>query len=1442
MRHYPIFLQILLLLACNAGNVDSTSVQENSSISANSSTSRSATVSPNLGTRSDTPICDDNNCEPPIPDGTGDDPPREWPTGTIIIPGTPPIGELPTLPGTLTCTLPAPTYHFGGCDTSSSIPWYRKKIDGDLMLEQYEAHRQTQNLNQRKVEVIVLDSGYEYYIQDSSTLVKSPYADAIPEVDFAMGQIYRDGHGQVSTKIELYADRVEQAARADFVNGTLRNGYADTTDLHGTHVNATVAGCSQNGVAKNIILSSFRFELGNACNPQQDDLVAAIDKVCERASRTQDDFKIINVSIGSLADEVGYDERGLPNKPFRDKLPKWREKGCLVVQASGNDSYIRRYNMSNQLYKSMREKHLEEATVFKRLLAPFYLPRVADNLFPTESVIESKREVELKNALLRVGATGSIGYYSSYSSLGEIKAPGTKLQIFDREISGTSFAAPVVTSLLAEIAATVRTFNSQYWSVLDPSEKIDLSIDILNRSQLAGVPNGLRATSMARAVAENQNLLGQEWSSSEMQSQLCPVRLKEETQSCQSLLEANSTTPLRTSEAVDQCRKTVRRSLTLCHPSDEEQTMAHIRRTKLMIDFHYNELADRAAMHRLEAGFETLANSPLALNFIQTQVDELIPSLLQLTSLVGLFSADYSSGEWLNINISLMRHLALASDSQQVRDLFSKFTHYVITSEIFDYEMQKRSGRGSEEKLELLAEILKVGISKFGLDFMTQTLDDSYSTVYQSHSSWLEDHNSYHFVPILRLLDKLRGTELSSKAMELESNIMATLDSLSSVINPVRYWRPIAMYKPGISYLRDNDWIPGKIISDDMFHLDLSYLKSSAQRYVRAHGPSTVGLINLAAVASSNQWNPQGVFTTKDFKTANRVYINGVNDNHFFELLGQQEDGEIAALDYIRDRLILVDINTAPSKANCLEWDHPNILMNADLDVDLIDFWVPCDYQAQRLSSYEIMMTKPRHFRQCLSPVHADKYNLDPNPNGVDQGIYNCELQQSSEQLSKTILDTIDESNHQLYSQEIQELSVTNLLNFNELSRKQTLDYLDLRSFDDLGFLVLALEALNTDPAGPEFQAKEDFMELYVDILAHEDYRNDRFIFFKDAVQVFLNHFEGLNNTRTSFENKLFLRNSFFQTIINAQRTALEQADASDVINLGKAFRLLRNSTLCQVYGTATFNHAWETFPLSASKRDSVYLPLLLHQGVTNGTGNYRYAYEEARLFANSCWGSSTHTNDDDGLSCSADSKDLDIMFVIDRSGSMGPHADKVKFWTKFLVARLKDKGCYPRVGALTYEAAVDEKRQLPSTDLDEFSKFMDEIEIAGGIEVGLAAVKEALTILNPSDQIGTDHRKFIVLISDELSYNLNPYSADIFPLVNFWIDQRERFKNTYFTHAVIDGSPLQQATQIGSLLNEALSEDHGGRSIHYSLEFPMDFDNFVFDFTNFIIAELNAS
>ncbi|WP_168121763.1 VWA domain-containing protein [Paenibacillus sp. HB172176] len=113
----------------------------------------------------------------------------------------------------------------------------------------------------------------------------------------------------------------------------------------------------------------------------------------------------------------------------------------------------------------------------------------------------------------------------------------------------------------------------------------------------------------------------------------------------------------------------------------------------------------------------------------------------------------------------------------------------------------------------------------------------------------------------------------------------------------------------------------------------------------------------------------------------------------------------------------------------------------------------------------------------------------------------------------------------------------------------------------------------------------------------------------------------------------------------------------------------------------------------------------------------------------------------------------VDIVFIIDKSGSMDSSISGVKNNVNHFADLLSERGVSYRLGLVTYEEYVT--RQALTDDVQEFKRQVSQVSTGGGTENGLDAIMNAAQNY-PFD---VNANKYFVLIGDENIYSINGHT-----------------------------------------------------------------------------------
>lgn len=240
---------------------------------------------------------------------------------------------------------------------------------------------------------------------------------------------------------------------------------------HGTMVASTIAATEGLGVAKNIELSVYRITAeGDGGSTSSNYIDIALWRACQDLSDPKG-LTLINLSWGGRLEEQQSEDA--ENARLDQEMEKrLGDAGCLVFKAAGNDNFR-----------------------------------------------NTRRDDKLDDATLRIAATDLSRNLSSFSTRGEVSAPGSDVWVVQsaqskkseraaskcepttsntkprRFVNGTSFAAPFTAAVASQIVRVLKA--GEKFSTLAVRDRIKLVNRILKASTLSGSINLPRAVQIA---------------------------------------------------------------------------------------------------------------------------------------------------------------------------------------------------------------------------------------------------------------------------------------------------------------------------------------------------------------------------------------------------------------------------------------------------------------------------------------------------------------------------------------------------------------------------------------------------------------------------------------------------------------------------------------------------------------------------------------------------------------------------------------------------------------------------------------------------------------------------------------------------------------------------------------------------------------------------------
>jgi len=469
-------------------------------------------------------------------------------------------------------------------------------------------------------------------------------------------------------------------------------------DGHGTAVSGMIA-AKDIGVTSNINLEVYRVTEKNAGGSTSNALLAA---AIEKACKTSD---IVNVSWGSLFDEIGI------SKANEEKWFNFaRDHGCIIIKAAGNGGYKRDVKESN-----------------------------------------------LDWPIVTVAASQSFGGESSFSTSGEIMAPGegvysvlssaheysssTADNSCDEKgvkrgpINGTSFAAPAVAGVMGQI---ITILKSRGQLPRDPVKKIKLVKSILYASTKVG--SYFQNSSMVNALGAALIASGIE-KYTENPDELIAIGKKKAEPVCKKM--ADDCTKIDECSAKQQCVNTLRFKVLACTPIKNEESknlydsLVKLSEMELVNSLSYNlpfgfvdqktslRLLDKSWTNNLQFG-DRVDNFELGMNYLRSAKQmglatfingkkflQLIRSfgsdqVLRIDSEVGTSNADKGRELQVKEIIKLFKELADRDKLEVIKNLLND---YGAESELgFLYYLNQEKDSFSKPVREaILSKIREVG-------------------------------------------------------------------------------------------------------------------------------------------------------------------------------------------------------------------------------------------------------------------------------------------------------------------------------------------------------------------------------------------------------------------------------------------------------------------------------------------------------------------------------------------------------------------------------------------------------------------------------------------------------------------------------------------------------------------------------------------------------------
>jgi hypothetical protein len=287
------------------------------------------------------------------------------------------------------------------------------------------------------------------------------------DADLMFGELNRiqlpSGHTKVAV-VDSGFDMAQARSQMNESNLTVAPGWDGAGDPnrdevgHGTAVAGLIGGKDGVGLAPDAKLTVYRVSEANSSGgATSSSLLMSVMKACDEGN------EVINLSWGGDFDENAIFEDEQSNKKFYEDLAA---KGCLVVKAAGNSA------------RRVQRKHMDP-----------------------------------DDALLRVEATEASGQLASFSSNGEVSAPGAGVFTLHSAqasatrpeavcgghkgafISGTSFASPLTAAVATQTLGVLK--KNPAFSKLSGPERVATLNRVLAAANAEGGLNALRAVMIA---------------------------------------------------------------------------------------------------------------------------------------------------------------------------------------------------------------------------------------------------------------------------------------------------------------------------------------------------------------------------------------------------------------------------------------------------------------------------------------------------------------------------------------------------------------------------------------------------------------------------------------------------------------------------------------------------------------------------------------------------------------------------------------------------------------------------------------------------------------------------------------------------------------------------------------------------------------------------------
>jgi hypothetical protein len=585
--------------------------------------------------------------------------------------------------------------------------WAQKRLNADLMNQYIDAH----HLRDPKVRVrlYVIDTGF-----DSAQIPNLVH----PESFHAEPGVY----GSLETKLPGNAMSSPQSTNDQSLVG---DPLVDTGG-HGTMVVSVIGAKDGIGVAPHTDISLLRVTTSatgsDAERTDNSFLDYALLKACtEGHAADPNGLVILNSSWAIRASEDGELPLAKRNPALITHL---LDQGCLVLQAAGNDAFV----------------------------GPLS-PTVLD-----------------QGPVLSVSATEPFNSFASFSSLGQVAAPGENVfalashfthpntrkntcavhdelsQTPTTFISGTSFSSPMTAGIAAEVTGVLRTLHPFTFAALSPPQKIQLVIRILEASAQSG--DSLHSIDGLRAI-----LIAERWNLgvpgiTELRSSL-------------------STAIPEICGSAPEDYHSKRMFASACQESQKKEAIDQV-----LVSLGSQALAAKAfesaagfflSANADDASIEKFSNAYVTSKVAGSSADDSLNDPVKQLQLRAYLDASFS--EWI-----MPAHLRV--NKGQARFLMTG----LLSSWSTEGYLERGPGRGSEPILKSLVDNLE----QMNGDDVTGILTDFTDTWLKELKPTTPLYNANSITTLIRVLNELRAREaflpIASKLDALEKKILLMMD------------------------------------------------------------------------------------------------------------------------------------------------------------------------------------------------------------------------------------------------------------------------------------------------------------------------------------------------------------------------------------------------------------------------------------------------------------------------------------------------------------------------------------------------------------------------------------------------------------------------------------------------------------------------------------------